>query len=280
MKDFYITLLSDSSMNMFPSNKQSEFTVRLDHPIKIDVESWEVALVEIATPSEVLNITEENNYFFLTFLDQSSLRRVGNQNITDICSSKNGCYNFKLTMPTGNYESHEYLAEEMQNSIDNFEKGILKKFNAHITMTYDHLSQRFKISAQNERLVRLLFPKQFAQILGLDSSFVEKPIGNEQNVFKFNAKLNYNFSNFYVYSDIASFTFIGDTVAPILRVVPFQSKSDSYFFYKEFKTLHYVSVSKSIVDQVHITLKTENGMIVPFVTGKTILKLHFCRKKN
>ena len=94
-------------------------------------------------------------YFFLTFLDQSSLRRVGNQNITEICSSENGCYNFKLTIPTGNYESHEYLAEEMQNSIDNFEKGILKKFNAHITMTYDHLSQRFKISAQNERLVRL-----------------------------------------------------------------------------------------------------------------------------
>ena len=161
-----MTLLSDSFMNMFPSNKQSEFTVRLDHPIKIDVESWEVALVEIATPSEVLNITDENNYFFLTFLDQSSLRRVGNQNITGICSSENGCYNFKLTIPTGNYESHEYLAEEMQNSIDNFEKGILKKFNAHITMTYDHLSQRFKISAQNERLVRLIFPKQFAQILG------------------------------------------------------------------------------------------------------------------
>ena len=99
-------------------------------------------------------------------------------------------------------------------------------------------------------------------------------------MFKFNAKLNHNFSNFYVYSDIASFTFIGDTVAPILRVVPFQSKPDSYFFYKEFKTLHYVSVSKSIVDQVHITLKTENGMIVPFVTGKTILKLHFRRKKK
>ena len=57
-----MTLLSDSSMNMFPSNKQSEFTVRLDHPIKIDVENWEVALVEIATPSEVLNITEENNF--------------------------------------------------------------------------------------------------------------------------------------------------------------------------------------------------------------------------
>ena len=48
-----MTLLSDSSMKMFPSNKQSEFTVKLDHPIEIDEETWEVALAEIATPSEV-----------------------------------------------------------------------------------------------------------------------------------------------------------------------------------------------------------------------------------
>ena len=43
--------------------------------------------------------------------------------------------------------------------------------------------------------------------------------------------------------------------------------------YKKFKTLHYVSVSKSVVDQVHVTIKTENGSVVSFVTGKTILKL-------
>ena len=67
--DFHMTLLSDSSMNMFPANKQSEFTVKLDNPIEIVEESWEVALVEIATLAEVLNITEENNFFFLAFPD-------------------------------------------------------------------------------------------------------------------------------------------------------------------------------------------------------------------
>ena len=77
MKDFYLTLLSDSSLNIFPDNKQSEFTVRLDHPIHIEEERWEVALVELATPSEVLNITEENSSFFLTFLDSRILNRNG-----------------------------------------------------------------------------------------------------------------------------------------------------------------------------------------------------------
>ena len=101
-----MTLLSDSSLNVFPSNNQSEFTVKLDHPIEIDEETWEVALAEIATPS-VLNITEENNFFFLAFPDQHSLyTKFGVENITEMCSNDSGdCYKVKLKIPTGNYMS-------------------------------------------------------------------------------------------------------------------------------------------------------------------------------
>ena len=49
---FYMTLLSDSSIIVFPSNKQSEFIVKLGNPIEFGEESWEVALVEIATPAK------------------------------------------------------------------------------------------------------------------------------------------------------------------------------------------------------------------------------------
>ena len=100
----------------------------------------------------------------------------------------------------------------MQASINKFEKGILKHVNAYVSITYYAVSQRLKVSAQNERLVRIVFPNQFAHILGLDPTMIE-------NMFKFNVNLHHNFSNFYVYSDIASFTFIGDTVAPIQRIV-------------------------------------------------------------
>ena len=109
----------------------------------------------------------------------------------------------------------------MQASIDKFENGLLKHVNAYVSITYDAVSQRLKVSAQNERQVRIEFPNQFAHISGLDSTMIEKHIGNEENIFKFNVNLHHNFSNLYVYSDIASFTFIGDTVAPILCIVPF-----------------------------------------------------------
>ena len=278
MKDFYLTLLSDSSLNMFADNKQSEFTVRLDRPIHIEEERWEVALVEISTPSEVLNITEENNFFFLTFLDQRILNRIGIENITEMCSNHIACDKYKLSIPTGNYVSPEYLAEEMQSSIDNFEKGFLKQANAHISVTFDAVSQHMKIAAQDEKQVRLLFPKQLGQILGLDPTMIEKPIGNEQHIFKFNVDLHHSFRSLFIYSDIADFTFVGDVIAPILRVVLFNPVTELDNVHKEFKNLHYVPVSKSVIDQVHISIKTETGSNVPFVTGKTIIKLRLRRR--
>ena len=79
--------------------------------------------------------------------------------------------------------SSKYLFEEMQASIDKFEKGILKHVNTYVSITCDALSQRSKVSAQNERQVRIIFPNQFAQILGLDLTMIGKPIGNEEITF-------------------------------------------------------------------------------------------------
>ena len=125
-----------------------------------------------------------------------------------------------------------------------------------------------KISAQNEKQVGLLFPKHLCQILGLDPTMIEKPIGNEQHNFKFKADLHRTFSSLFIYSDIADFTFVGDIVAPILRVVPFNPVTELVHVHKEFKNLHYVPVSKSVIDQVPISIKTETGLNVPFVTEK------------
>ena len=108
------------------------------------------------------------------------------ENITEIWSNRIACDKYKLFIPIGNYASSEYLAEEMQSSIDKFEKGFLKRANAHISVTFDIVSQRIKISAQNEKQARLLFPKQLGQILGLDPTMIKKPVGNEQHIFKFN----------------------------------------------------------------------------------------------
>ena len=58
-----------------------------------------------------------------------------------------------------------------------------------------------------------------------------------------------------------------------------QSKSSTQS-HQEFVNLHYVPLAKSYIDQVHIDIKDEIGRPVPFVGGKTLVKLHFKRIKS
>ena len=81
------------------------------------------------------------------------------------------------------------------------------------------------------------------------------------------------------FSDLASYTFIGDVTAPILRALPFESKRENKHLHQEFVNVHYVPVAKSFIDQVHISIKGDTGENVPFISGKTFVKLHFRQKE-
>ena len=78
MNNFYLTLLSDSSLSTFSKNTQCDFKVKLDHSIQIEKDNWEVGLVEIITPTEVINITKENNYVIIRFSDRKMCEDIGN----------------------------------------------------------------------------------------------------------------------------------------------------------------------------------------------------------
>lgn len=60
MKDFYMTLFSNSSMDYHPGNKTSTFTVQLPRNICLHGE-WEVALSEIQYPYSFFTVQEGQN---------------------------------------------------------------------------------------------------------------------------------------------------------------------------------------------------------------------------
>ena len=91
--------------------------------------------------------------------------------------------------------------------------------------------------------------------------------------------MNTKIHQLYVYSDIASYTCLGDVTAPILRVVPFETSKEKHHLHQEFVNVHYIPVAKSFIDQVHISIKGDTGDNVPFISGKTLVKLHFKQKK-
>ena len=91
MDEFYLSLLSDSSMDIFLKNKQFSFTTQINHPIQIQKEQLVVALVEIMTPSEVYNISHNSNYFYVHFYDENVLERQGKSKMNIICMKDGSC---------------------------------------------------------------------------------------------------------------------------------------------------------------------------------------------
>ena len=92
-----------------------------------------------------MNISEENNCFFLAFLDQRILKR-GEVSVTEMCETENTCDKYKLFITADTYTTPQHLSEEMQLSIEAFENGFLRKANAYIHISYSETNNRMKVS--------------------------------------------------------------------------------------------------------------------------------------
>ena len=100
--------------------------------------------------------------------------------------------------------------------------------NATILITYGENSARVKLDVQDPTKVKIIFPKAIAEILGVDRNYFDKPLANEKYIFRYGVDLNTKIHQLYIYSDLESYTFIGDVTAPILRVLPFEGKTIIY----------------------------------------------------
>ena len=234
MKDFYLTLLSDSCLDTFPKTKQSSFTVHLDHPIQIDKGNWEVALAELITPAEVLNISDSNNCFFLRLTETAAKELKLSGNDTEVYLEKSICVEYRLEIPKSNSISANHLIHEMQKSIDTKFKSTLDSHNHSIALSYGNKSNRTKVRFTGEYKddMQSSFPQPLVEILRVDKTFFGKPIDNDKHQFEYGIDLNTHSNRFYVYSDVANYTYIGDVTAPILRVIPFKYMQEEIHFHQ------------------------------------------------
>lgn len=65
-KSFYVTLLSNSSVKLYPNNTLSSYTTKLARRIILTGQCWEIALVEMRYYSAIF---EKNISFVITVID-------------------------------------------------------------------------------------------------------------------------------------------------------------------------------------------------------------------
>lgn len=90
-------------------------------------------------------------------------------------------------------------------------------------------------------------------------------------------------SAMFIQADCVENQVVGDSLAPLLRVVPLNPPSGVGYgqpIALVFNTPHYITVTKPELSSIEIKLLTDQGRPVFFNFGKSIVKLHFVRRSQ
>lgn len=280
MDDFYITLMSDSSLNLYPNNSVSEFKCKLAKSFRIKKEEWRVALTEITYPGSILIVVKEEENFTFTLPDTIPVTRPGPYHGTLLIRS--------YDTPLEFIRSINASIKEVLNKVVNMFAGpgallfsvdilikIILKLGAYNSICELH-------TIPNDVDIGITFHPNICKKLGFlnaSNDTVIHPISFQLSPFKEPVNLLINDSALYVYIDIIEPVMISDSEEQLLRVLPFKSKSNiNHYSTQEFQHDQYIKLNTNNLDEISIHIKNVSNNNIHFQDGKSIITLHFMRE--
>ena len=190
---FYLHLPSNSSLDKFPNNTLTEYRVCLPQTVSLTGD-WEVALTEIHYPHSWNNVQGNfENRFYLR-----------NQELDGMWEA--------LIVPPGHYSSVADVIIKINEVVSS--NG---RFKDEVQLSFDTLNRKVTVHLQNK--VEVYF-SDIGQMLG----FLPKEVISKTSTAEREADLDHSFHDLYVYCDIIQPQYVGDALAPILRIVPVEGK--------------------------------------------------------
>ena len=294
---FYVTLPSNASMKLYPNNTLARYTTQLPNRIELGYEHWEVALTEILYPPRFYNIVGKEAW------------------IRVICQSSkfNAEINTPITihLPEGFYNTNKGLIQTINETIIDRLTSItnLSRISSIKLVRIDAISEKIMLCEKTPTLEDDLhvcityMSTHLAKLLGFiqeeDQSYDDND--DDGKCFKipwilaqyiddeeyatvtapFHTNLEFRRpTHAYIYCDIAAPNIVGDTYAPLLRVVNMETYTNHKMISTIFNTLYYVPVSKREFETIEINIRDDLGNLLSFDTGKLSVRLHFRRCYN
>ena len=249
MDSFYMTLPSNSSMDVHPDNSLTDYKVRLPQPLSLQGE-WEVGLVEITYPHRWYNVPE-NTKFFYKLPEDVDWRR-------------------KDILP-GYYEKPSDLLHAMKDDA----------FKDYIHFNYSKRSEKVKITLKEGSMLSIKDP--ICAMLGF--AIPKKQKVTEQRQFEsgeypaeFVADVR-PIQHLFVYTDIIEDHIVGDSKVPLIRTVKVSGEyGDAVML--NFENPHYIPLKQKFIDTIQTSIRDDTGKKIRFTRGRVILKLHFRQRRS
>lgn len=271
MKDFYMTLFSNSSMSYHHGNRTSSFTVQL--PRSFDLAGdWEVALSEIQYPYT----------FFSVQNGQNELKIKSFTTTQEFLDSKG------KTQPLAEWSTIKITPGfyvDIKDIIRAINSAIEKQTKLGNFFQFDNLSQRISIKKGNTVKVneKVIVAFKASDRLALQLGYrpneeVEVSTSHAPNVASITSGIP---DMMLIYCDILEPQITGDSWSKVLRtlnlspdgVVPFFSKCCT----SNFAQLQYIPLQQKHFESISIDIRDGTGELLPFRFGTLSVKLHFRR---
>ena len=242
---FYLTLPSNSSLNIFPDNKTTSYRIKLPQIINLNG-NWEVGLYTISYPNTWYTLQNNDSHIYY---------------------SKDGFLFEMAIVDYGYYETTNDLVKSVNAALKKETK------NDNIRLTYNVRTEKVTIHLKNKH--QLVITGRMSVMLGFG--------GKEIKIAK-TATSPYvadllGTTNIYFYCDIVQPQVVGDTNAKLLRSVPVQGKMGDVVT-KTFTNIQYVPVQTKSFEDIEIILRDDTGNPVPFERGKVLVTLHFKQQSS
>lgn len=278
MNQFYMLLPSNTPE---PGNTLNNFKVRLPHTINLDGD-WEVALVEFVYTYSWNNI-------------QGVVEDDGFKDNAIHFDFVNG-HTRKVLVPPANYETiHDLLSSIKQQTIKIGEvlenklkwQGIkdpsIKKNDPRLYLSiggggqwlFDVLAKRVIYDIPTNLLRSVRLSKRLAYMMGFENTELSK----ERNIAEHDVDMKGVFNILFVYCNIIENQIVGNTKVPLLRSINNTTGHFGELVERMYNFPYYVPVLKNEISTIEISIKGDDNKLIPFKFGKTIVKLHFRKRK-
>lgn len=274
-----IVLPSNSSLEHFPNNTLGTYTTQLATPLDLPRGEWEVGLAEIQYTRYWYNVRDD---FLL----------IGVRGDKQIA--------VKAPLKTALYSTIDELIREMRMAIERV--GQSEHITIGIISTNDtedyHIAGADGTGSVNRSIVdegkvyfdmrssdlwSLDFSDNLKHLLSMDDLCYDRIPDDTSFVFRAisckRVDLDRQYRNLYVYCDLVEATPVGDTLAPLLRIVHITGISKKHVSYT-FDRIQYVPLAKRNTPTILIYIRRDDGLVVPFIDGRTVVTLDIRRARR
>jgi len=255
---FYLTCISNASMNVYEKNTQADFTNALTEPLEL--KDYEVALVEFSYTETWFNVTEDFDALIIAYKDP-----VENKQYQDTIKIEGGYY-------PSNKSFFQTINRKLKNNFTQY------KFDEN---TFDYKPIPQKVTVRIPSGVTMLLTKTMSEICGFRTYLIGgyhnlKNDTNEISRFEADwaADVHRGLYTFYVYCNLISPQIVGDTKVPLLRTIPVKTRTGVEQVTKSFTNPHYLPLNKNYINSIEILIRDDTGQPISFQRGKTLVKLH------